>query len=669
MASSSSPPTDGRRELAFLEALLEGNVDNASAALHAPFPVLPTTLPGTDRAPDSVDLDGFSCRIGVREIWKAMPSTFNASVGGETIPTSSKNLQTSKIWRFVCTINGNMYLHIMASFYDIFFKFLSVPMLPSADRYKASSTNRQTLLVGDVFHALTSAECPEVALVCYGLKQRLTLRTWNDPSHIFECSSHGWVETMLNLSSFFTVDIGLVWSEDGNSFSFSKPGSVSGLRHFGVYSPMQSVTRTMSYLQAHPEDPHASLMPKATWESGTVTAYGGFLKGLGGKYALAANGAPVGHTCYTKGLGREKDLPKTAAMQSGVAAVNLYNHHTRHVGVASEAHPTFKQIGSLRRKNRSPGAQTPGPGQTPPRGAQEAIAAARDRHNEDLRRDFCALEKCVGVVTQFPKRQYGGVRSEGKVVSVSPATYSFAKAFRDGCLAAGAVADTNCSGIRVHARVPIDVQNAFLVGVVHWARAARGDPLRYAHMLRGIISQMGTHIMEHSASRAFIQSGAAVRIILAPVASVGFPFEENHPWCLGSSSGAKLMSICLNGRARINTRPKAEIQREFVLARQRLVAARAGDSSSSSSARKTDKASKARVGQSEKVEEDAPRGGYEEDHSGGEFMKDEEDAPSGKADEEGSEGGQFIKDEEDGPREAAPAKRRRVSPSDAMTLI
>ena len=610
MASSSAQPTDGRREQAFIEALLEGNVHDASAALRAPSPMLPTTLPGTGaRAPDSVDLDGFSCRIGVREISQAMPSTFNASVGGGTIPKSSKDLQASKKWMFVCTINGIMYLHVLAPFYEVFFKYLPAPMLPSVDPYKASSTNRQTLLVGDVFRALVSAECPEVALVCYGLKQQVTVRNWNDPSHLFKCKSHGWVSIMLDSSSFFTLDIGLVWNEDGHSFSFSKPGSVSGLRHFGVYSPMQSVTRTMSYIQAHPEDPHAISMPEVTWASGTVTAYGGFLKGLGGTYALAANGASSGHTCYTKGLGREKDLSKAAAMQSGVAAVSLYNHHTRHACVACEAHPTFKQVGSVRPKNRQPAAPTQGAGKAPPWGPQQAIAA-RDRHIEDLRRDFCAIEKCVDAVTKIPKEQYGGVRSEAKVVSVDPATYPFAKAFRDGCLAAGAVADTDCSGIRVHARVPKDVQNAFLANVIKWTRALRGDPAAYAHMLRGTISQMGTHVMEQSASRAFIQSGAALRIILAPAASTGFQLEE-HPWrlCKGSSarrpmlyclngqleehpwrlckgsSARRLMLYCLNGRARFGTRPMAEVQRDFVHARRQLLAARREDSSSNNSNR------------------------------------------------------------------------------------
>lgn len=551
--------TDGRQELAFIEALLHCNPADAVSAVRAPPALLSSMLPGSSQSPDSVDIDGFSCRISLDRFQQAIPRVYSASVGGATIPASSADLHHgSSKWRFFCTVNSNIYIHVDDAVYEKAFGNLPAPMLPSVQWKTAADTNRQTFTIDVAISALEVSGCTDLAIVCYGLKQPVIVENWKNPALRFPSNDHNWLERMLDHSEMCTLDVGVTWSDGGRACLFHRPGSsVPGLRLFEVLTPLQCLTWALRYLKANPEDAKGERMPTLNWGSGTITAYCTFLKKMfDGDFEVAADGKQVGHSWYKNGLRGSEFLPSGSKGASGVACVCLYNHNTRHMCVTSQVHRGLSQVGTVRRKNKppSPNAQgNHGPGQPPPWGPQQ-VAAARDRHSADLRRDSDALNACADKIQRFPSEKSGGVRSEAKIVCLLPSAYPMRVAFRDGCLAALAVADTSRSGIRVAARVQKDVQDGLVAAVLKWAAALRGNAQAHAHLLQQAVSQMGTHEPFHSASRSYMRQGDALRAILAPVAAAGLQFTSSP------SSSALLLS-------------PAEVQRNLVRMRlQRLLA-------------------------------------------------------------------------------------------------
>ena len=177
-----APATDGRRELAFIDALLHCNPAHAAAAVRAPPALLSSMLPGSSERPGSVDIDGFSCRISLLRFQQTIPRVYSASVGGATIPASSADLhQGSSKWRFFCTVNSNMYIHVREAVYEKACGNLPAPMLPSVQWKSAADTNRQTFTIDIAVGALEVSGCTDLAVVCYGLKQPFILENWQDP--------------------------------------------------------------------------------------------------------------------------------------------------------------------------------------------------------------------------------------------------------------------------------------------------------------------------------------------------------------------------------------------------------------------------------------------------------------------------------------------------------
>ena len=444
-------------------------------------------------------------------------------------------------------------------------------MLPSVQWKSAADTNRQTFTIDIAVGALEVSGCTDLAVVCYGLKQPVIVENWQDPVLRFPSHDQNWLERMLNHSEMYTLDVGVTWSDGGRACLFHRPGSgIPGLRLFEVSTPLQCLSWALRYLKANPADAKGERMPALNWASGTITAYCAFLKkAFGSDFEVAADGKQVGHSWYKNGLRGSEFLPSGGEGKSGVACVCVYNHNTRHNCVASQAHRGFSQIGTVRRKNKlpAPNAQgNHGPGQQPPWGPQQ-LAAARDRHSSDLRRDSDALSACADKIRRFPTGQSGGVRSEAKVVSLLPSGYPARAAFRDGCLAALAVADTNRSGIRVAARVEKNVQDELVAAVLKWAAALRGNAEAHAYMLQQAASQMGTHVHFHSASRSYMRRGDALRAILAPVAAAGLQLTSS------SSNSALILS-------------PAEVQKSLVRIRlQRLLASGATETAAETGSR------------------------------------------------------------------------------------
>jgi hypothetical protein len=454
-----------------------------------------------------------------------LPRNFSASVGGDAVPGSCKALyKGSARFQFVATVNANIYMLLLGAEYEAFFRFLPIPMLPAASHEHGSSTNRQTITVDAMLQAMARASCTDVAVVCYGLKQDVGVGNWQAPVMAFHSSDHAWVEQMLNKASYFTLDVGAKWGEDGCAISVSRPGTNNrGLRLFRVYEPLQTITDTMALLRAHPDDPVASGLPAKPWRSGTLTAYGTFLGTLGGSFSVAAGStSKLGHTWYLNGLKGWENLDSTRTHESGVASVNIYNNDTRHGCKASETQRHFNPMGSKRSGNVTPALPAAGQvGHPPPWGPQE-VQEAVGRHNEDLQRDHDSLLIVAGALRRFPQGQCGGLRLEARIVSLNPSVYTCARAFRDGCCANAAMADTSRSHIRVNSRVPKETHDGLVAASIRWANTKKGNPDNYARMLRGVISQMGQWEMCHEGSLMYLSNGSAIQETLLPFLTAGF---------------------------------------------------------------------------------------------------------------------------------------------------
>ena len=123
MASSSCLPTTGEAEAAFLSALISG-----SSAQEATIPALlqkgveckPTSmLPGTNGTdPDSFDLDGYAMLLSLEAFKSNVPLVFNVTVGGLTVPASSKTIEENHGYRFIGCLNCNTNVHAPCSVYS-----------------------------------------------------------------------------------------------------------------------------------------------------------------------------------------------------------------------------------------------------------------------------------------------------------------------------------------------------------------------------------------------------------------------------------------------------------------------------------------------------------------------------------------------------------------------
>jgi hypothetical protein len=507
--------------------------------------------------------------------------SFNAAVGGSKIPTSSTHLyKGGDKLRFLCTVNGILYVHLHEADYEAVFSYLPAPMLPSPQFTVGSYTNRQTFTIGTVIDALVAAGCGHLAVVSYGLKQRIEVTNAQQPAFRFTSPSHSYIKQMLDASSFFTLDVGCEWPEGGDSFLFCKPGKrAGGLKLFEVLTPVQVLTGALIHLEANPHDTAGTTLRAPTWKSGTITAYGKFLGTIGG-FDIAAVASASGpstagcHDWYSRGLRGEDYRPGAGAtgVFSGVTAVCLYNNDTRHACVASAPHGGFSAVGTVRKKNKPPAASAAahGAGQPPPWGPQH-MQAARTRHNADLQRDASAVTTSIGTIQRFPTEQFGGVRSEAKIVSVSPSAYAFAAALRDGYRAASTVADTDRSGIRVAARIPKSVQDGLSAAVLKWAEVMRADAASFALMLQQTVSQMGTHVAKHSSSRTYMRNGSALRALLGPVVSAGLVLGAASSGTSSSSGGGNSSSGSSSSKSKSSsTPPQPQQQASSSLARQPL---------------------------------------------------------------------------------------------------
>jgi hypothetical protein len=444
---------------------------------------------------------------------------------------SSNALCKGGKWRFVGTINGNIYLHAKTEDYAQIFPWLPSPMLPSERVTSGSATQRQTFTITTLLRAMRQAKCTDVAVVCYGLKQPLDLTQSGGGAGpcLFDRNQMNpeleWIDALLSSSLYFTLDVGIVYAMGGDSLLMSRPGPpAGGLLMFEVNAPLQAVSRVMSYLKEHGDvDPAASnLPPGGGWTAGTLTACSDFLaRELGCAFSVAGNGTRRGYNWYRNGL-RIPLTPTSADGNSGVAGVNIYNNHTRHQCVACHSGSSYETVGSRRKKNRSPAAAGGaaaaaaaggGPGAAPPWGVQQQHEA-RQRHAGDLKRDHDALTNIAQMIRRVSVSQSGGLRIEAKVVSVDRQAYAFEAAVRDGYLAALHMGDTNKGRIRLNARVAKSVSDEMVSAAIRWAHERRSDEVVYAHLLQGAVSAMGTSIWGHSAMKKYFKTGRPLQELL-----------------------------------------------------------------------------------------------------------------------------------------------------------
>jgi hypothetical protein len=117
---TSTTATDGRAELAFVNALLASNSgevasslqtkqENASNSNRRPS----TQLPGTHMTPaDQVDLDAFGLSISTDNFIAHVPQSFFVSFGGRGVPPSGIKVAKEHPFKFVANINGNIQLFV-----------------------------------------------------------------------------------------------------------------------------------------------------------------------------------------------------------------------------------------------------------------------------------------------------------------------------------------------------------------------------------------------------------------------------------------------------------------------------------------------------------------------------------------------------------------------------
>ena len=492
---NSAPLVDGALELGFFEALIRGDWQAAAHAV-AQAPVGAVThhaLPGTVVEPSSADIDAFGFALPLASFALHFPDLFSISVGGASVPSSSIDLCSTREFRFIGTANSSVYIHIPAEEYPGLFAFLP-PAAPSIHQMRASSTKRCTMPLPAFKEALAEAHISEVLVTCYGLKDTLKLEFPNGvgaPPTVAIAEHAQWVRACIRHAPGARLDIGVVWAHENRAPLFSRPGTAggpSGMRIFPVHVPLQAITKVLRYLRRNPADPQAANMPTGGWLAGTFHVPATFLRRPHASALL--HGASISSApaeFYTKGvLIHPLVVPLGAGIgRSGVASVVLYNNRVKHAAKAVEPEHKFEKMGW-----------------------------GGHRASRTWTRELDMLNAAAPLARSFSAAQFGGIRSEAKVVIEGP-NYSFDTAILDGVKAAIFVASTPGSGICLDASISKVVSDALFAATLRLANTRRGQPDLGMH-IQGAVNQLGYFVPKASQSRDFFYSGAPIQRLMVP---------------------------------------------------------------------------------------------------------------------------------------------------------
>ena len=491
---SSATPADGALELGFLEALIRGDWPAAASAVaQAPLGSrVHDQLPGTLVEPSSADIDAFGFALPVECFVLHFPDVFGISVGGSSVPTSSIDLCSTREFRFIGTANSSVFVHIPAEEYAGIFPCLP-PAAPSIHQKQASSTKRCTMPLPIFKRALEDAHISEVLVTCYGLKDTIVLAFPSGlgaPPTVTIAEHAQWIRACMGHAAGARLDVGVVWAHANRAPLFSRPGGDrSGMRLFPVHVPLQATTKMLRYLRSNPADPLAANMPAGGWLAGTFHVPATFLRRAHATERLhgASISSASGGEFYDKGvLIHPLVVPPGAGIgRSGVASVVLYNNRVKHTAKAVEPERKFETMGWN-----------------------------GHRASRTWTRELDMLGVAAPLARSFTADQFGGIRSEAKVVIEGP-NYPFDRAVLDGVKAAIFVASTSGSGIRVDASMSKAVSNGLFEATICLANTRRGQP-DLGLYIQGAVNQLGYYVPKASEARDFFLEGGPLRRLMVP---------------------------------------------------------------------------------------------------------------------------------------------------------
>jgi hypothetical protein len=336
MASSSSTclPTTGVAETALLAALLSG-----CSSQEASIPALiqkgvdckaTSVLPGTNSTdPDSFDLDGYAMLLLLPSFKKHMPLVFSVTIGGSTVPASSRKIEEHHGYRYIGSLNCNINVHVPCGTYSNLMWKLRACQPAQAGSKGASRTNKKTYPVEVLLAAMEKANCLSVIINCYGLEDGIQLSSGEAELKQSQQYINNWADESLG----FRADIGGVWLDGGCTSYISLPGSPVGVELYTIGAPLQSLTNFMRFMKHSPEK-HADY-PGGGWKGGNITAHVTFLRATAGASGESFRISDARSSVAAQAF-RNQDVltPITKRVRqtpsAGVTSVVLYNNGQKH---------------------------------------------------------------------------------------------------------------------------------------------------------------------------------------------------------------------------------------------------------------------------------------------------------------------------------------------------
>ena len=143
--------------------------------------------------------------------------------------------------------------------------------------------------------------------------------------------------------------------------------------------------------------------------------------------------------------------------------------------------------------------------------ARQATAqgATPATYRRSFKRDIDRLKEISDDMAEFPTRDGGGVRVEAHTVEGCPEPGSFARAIKDGILAARYMGDSSKSGCRCTAVIEKKTADRFNGLMTELARRhIQGGGGKERELIQGTVNQMGYHCLAHSRSRDYFWESA-----------------------------------------------------------------------------------------------------------------------------------------------------------------
>ena len=92
------------------------------------------TMRGAPGNTDTADLDSFTMSVSVKHFCACVPKDFNVTIGGSTVPTSSRRLLEKTGLQYAGCMNGNIYLHVASSYLPLLLENIEASCLPPSVR-------------------------------------------------------------------------------------------------------------------------------------------------------------------------------------------------------------------------------------------------------------------------------------------------------------------------------------------------------------------------------------------------------------------------------------------------------------------------------------------------------------------------------------------------------